>query len=170
MFFWQYSILGAVVILAVVGIVYLVAMKRVRRELMDSPWLWGMIFSGNALLGLVTIGPKYDKREASVELKYIGRERAVPNDSPEINGGNVPSAEELRKMLQAELKRNSQLDTAPQEPPTSLIVPLWYLAGIIGIVFAGSAILLCRQLARENKDPESGTPLAVPTGSTSLPH
>jgi hypothetical protein len=43
----------------------------------ESPWFWGMLFCLAGLLGTLAIGPKYSQRQAQLERKYQGRQRAA---------------------------------------------------------------------------------------------
>ena len=43
----------------------------------ESPWFWGMLFCAAGLLGTLAIGPKYSQRQAQLERKYQGRQRAA---------------------------------------------------------------------------------------------
>ena len=42
-------------------------------RLIDSPWLWGLMFSFMALVGLGLIRPKFDVRQSQIEGRFIGR-------------------------------------------------------------------------------------------------
>ena len=126
--------------------------RFVRREgITDKVWFWVGLFSGAAMLGALLIIPKYNRREATLELKYLGRQRAVPSKSPEINGtGGPPTPAEL-----SEAPSPTPIDRAPNGA-SELIVPPYYLAGIIGIVFLVSSVLLQRDLSRVAKKANQG--------------
>ena len=46
-------------------------------KLSDSPWYWAYLFCTAGLIALVLIGPKFAARQAQVERKYQGRQRAA---------------------------------------------------------------------------------------------
>ncbi|HZZ73378.1 MAG TPA: hypothetical protein VFE24_14080 [Pirellulales bacterium] len=122
----------------------------------DSGWFWLGIFSGGPLLGMLLIAPKYARREASIELKYIGRERAVPSGEPEVNGGS-PGAEE---------------DNAPSRAPTpqaiphgALIVPLSVLGTFVAMVFVLASIKLEQTRRRIRGAPAEAIVGPEPTGA-----
>ncbi len=45
-------------------------------RLIDSPWLWGLMFSFMALVGLGLIRPKFDVRQSQIEGSFIGRRQS----------------------------------------------------------------------------------------------
>ena len=47
-----------------------------RRSITDSPWYWMHLFCIAALVGLVLVGPRFSQRQAGVERKFQGRQRA----------------------------------------------------------------------------------------------
>jgi hypothetical protein len=58
----------------------------------DSPWYWVLIFALAALVGIVTIGPKFERRQEIVETKFHGRELAQGRESLEQpSTENAPS-------------------------------------------------------------------------------
>ena len=60
----------------------------------ESPWFWVMLFSLAGLAALFTIGPKFEKREASIEAKFHARERALGREAFEKPSDDAaPSAE-----------------------------------------------------------------------------
>lgn len=46
-------------------------------SLTDSPWFWVELFSYAALLGLLAIGGKYQRREARLEQRYAARQEII---------------------------------------------------------------------------------------------
>lgn len=97
----------------------------------DSPWFWGMMFSGMALLGLGLIAPKEDVRQRQIERRFLGRQEA--------------HVERTRRA--AGLDPIDLADTAVDRDQASpgRIVPLWTLA----LAAAAGTILCGVQLARE---------------------
>lgn len=60
----------------------------------ESPWFWVMLFSLAGLAAVFTIGPKFEKREASIEAKFHARERALGREAFEKPSDDAaPSAE-----------------------------------------------------------------------------
>lgn len=97
----------------------------------DSPWFWGMMFSGMALVGLALIAPKEDVRQRQIERRFLGRQEAHVERSRRAAGLDpVDLAETAVDRDQA----------APGR-----IVPLWTLA----VAAATGAILSGVMLARE---------------------
>ncbi len=52
----------------------------------ESPWFWGMLFCAAGLFGTFAIGPKYSQRQAQLERKYQGRQRAA-----QVRQGQAPT-------------------------------------------------------------------------------
>ena len=50
-----------------------------RKPITDSPWFWVYMFSTAGLVALVLMNPKFGSRQAEIERKYQGRERALQN-------------------------------------------------------------------------------------------
>ena len=47
----------------------------------ETPWFWLMLFSLAGLAAVATIGPKFDRREQSIETKFHARERGLGRES-----------------------------------------------------------------------------------------
>ena len=116
-------------------------------RLADSPWFWGLLFSVMALVGIGLIGPKYARRQAQVEGRFLGRQRA------EIE----------RQRRAAGLAPVDLAETAApiEEAPPERIVPLWTLVGVAGVAALGSATMLWRERRRTGggerlEDPPAG--------------
>jgi hypothetical protein len=60
----------------------------------DSPWYWVLIFALAALVGIFTIGPKFERRQEIVETKFHARERAQKRESLEQPAGQAGSSSE----------------------------------------------------------------------------
>ena len=57
-------------------------------RLIDSPWLWGLMFSLMALVGLGLIRPKFDVRQSQIEGRFLGRRQStVERWRRHIDGG-----------------------------------------------------------------------------------
>ncbi len=147
---------------AVACILTLWLRRYVRRPgVTDQPWFWVALFSGTALLGMLLIVPKYNQRQAKVELRYIARQRAVPSTLPEVNGaGGPPTAEEIRR------QGEPTSAPSPDEMVTSLIVPPYYLAIFIGMIFIAAAICLHRKLTSEANNAAAKNAAAKNTNGT----
>ena len=81
----------------------------------ESPWFWVMLFSLSALAGIATIGPKFERREESIETTFHGRERGLGREAMEKPADNA----------------------APQVPhwePIFTIQPVMSLIGIVALV------------------------------------
>lgn len=48
-----------------------------RRSLTESPWYWIYLFASAGLIALMLAGPKFAARQAQIERKSQGRQRAV---------------------------------------------------------------------------------------------
>lgn len=79
----------------------------------DSPWAWLLLFGAAAVLGLLTIAPKYNRREARLERAYQARERAA------YGTGRTPDAVDV---------------VSEREPPAPRIVPWQTLAVVMVVV------------------------------------
>ena len=58
-------------LLSGVGLYWLIRMNR--PGMTDSPWFWGAMFCGTALIGLLAVGPRYATREAGLERQLEAR-------------------------------------------------------------------------------------------------
>src|ERR1700712_2110852 len=92
-------------LLSGVGLYWLIRMNR--PGMTDSPWFWGAMFCGTALIGLLAVGPRYATREAGLERQLearteIHRRRLDPAyreavAETEAEAASQPSAGELQK-------------------------------------------------------------------------
>ena len=100
-------------------------------QLTDSPWLWGLLFSLMALVGLGLIRPKFDVRQSQIESRFIGRRQS--------------SIERWRR--QAGLEEIDLADSAvdPAAGKKERIVPLWTLASSATVSALGCGCMLYRE-------------------------
>lgn len=100
----------------------------------DSPWFWGLMFAVMALVGIVAIAPKFDRRQRQVEARFLGRQEAA-FERQRRAAGFAPTdlAESAR---------------APDVLPSGRIVPLWTLASLAAAAVVGSAAMLAREVVR----------------------
>ncbi|MDA7885442.1 hypothetical protein N9B10_01010 [Pirellulales bacterium] len=100
-------------------------------RLTDSPWLWGLMFSLMALVGLGLIRPKFDVRQSQIESRFIGRRQS--------------SIERWRR--QAGLEEIDLADSAvdPAVVKSERIVPLWTLATTATVSALGCGCMLYRE-------------------------
>jgi hypothetical protein len=105
------------------------AEKSLPPPVIESLWFWVLMFSLAALAGIATIGPKFDRREQSLETKFHARERGLGRES-----SDAPTKE-----------------PAPQVPhwePIFTVEPVMLLIGMIAVVaLANVARLQYRRLA-----------------------
>ena len=52
-------------------------MTNARPPITDSAWYWLYLFCTAGLVALMLMGPKFTPRQAQIERKYQGRQRAV---------------------------------------------------------------------------------------------
>ncbi|MGY8770636.1 MAG: hypothetical protein ACKVH8_19655 [Pirellulales bacterium] len=50
--------------------------SKIREPLTDSPWFWLYLFATFAIVTMVFIGPKYQRRQADIERQHHARESA----------------------------------------------------------------------------------------------
>ncbi len=98
----------------------------------DSPWFWGLMFSGMALVGIAVIAPKFDRRQRQVEGRFLGRQEAAIE----------------RQRRAAGLPAIDLADSArePEQEPRERIVPLWTLASLAAAAALCSAAMLAREV------------------------
>ena len=106
-------------------------------RIIDSPWLWGLMFSLMALVGLGLIRPKFDVRQSQLEGRFIGRRQS--------------SIERWRR--QSGLEEIDLADSAvdPSRVKSKRIVPLWTLASAATCSVCGCGYMLYREW-RKKKD------------------
>ena len=100
-------------------------------RLTDSPWLWGLLFSLMALVGMGLIRPKFDIRQSQIEGRFIGRRQS--------------SIERWRRQsgLEEIDLADSAVDPAVGKPER--IVPLWTLATVATTSALGCGCMLYRE-------------------------
>ena len=100
-------------------------------KLIDSPWLWGLMFSFMALVGLGLIRPKFDVRQSQIEGRFIGRRQST--------------VERWRR--QSGLEEIDLADSAidPSTVKPKRIVPLWTLASAATVSICGCGYMLYRE-------------------------
>lgn len=93
-----------------------------RPPLTDIPWFWAVLFCSVALIGILTVGPKFARRQAQLERRAEARERIA-------FGGPVKEI------------------VTTHAPPSGLrrLAPL---AAVVGGAWIGSWILLQREIRR----------------------
>ena len=106
-------------------------------RMIDSPWLWGLMFSLMALVGLGLIRPKFDVRQSQIEGRFIGRRQS--------------SIERWRRQsgLEEIDLADSAVDLSRVKPKR--IVPLWTLASAATCSVCGCGYMLYREW-RKKKD------------------
>ena len=57
----------------------------------ETPWFWLMLFSLAGLAAVATIGPKFERREQSIETKFHARERGLGREAVEQTDENTPA-------------------------------------------------------------------------------
>lgn len=99
----------------------------------DSAWFWGLVFSVMALVGIVAIAPKFDRRQGRLEGRTAGREAIAVERARRAAGLEpIDLAEEAREP-----------DGEPRRQVT-----LWPLATLATAAAAGSAAMLAREARR----------------------
>jgi hypothetical protein len=110
----------------------------------ESPWFWLMLFSLAGLAAVATIGPKFERREQSIETKFHARERGLGRES---------AAQEA--------------DAPAQIPAWNPIFTLGPIIAVLGVVALVSMIGVIRFHRRkwivlQNRNPAG--PTVTPTG------
>ena len=95
-------------------------------RLIDSPWLWGLMFSFMALVGLGLIRPKFDVRQSQIEGRFIGRRQST--------------VERWRRQSGLE-----EIDLADSAVDPSTVKPLWTLASAATVSICGCGYMLYRE-------------------------
>jgi hypothetical protein len=94
-----------------------------RPPLSDSPWFWVYLFTTFALIVLMVMAPRVRERQAQIERKAQGRERAM-----ERAAGQTPQ---------------TRLST-----PENTVIPLTPLIVVLGAVWIASWFMLLRRFWR----------------------
>ena len=92
----------------------------------ESPWFWVMLFSLAGLAAIATIGPKFDRREESIELKFHARERGLGREAVEQPSEDAPP------------------EPAPWQPIFTL-GPIVAVLGVVAVVAMANVIRLHRR-------------------------
>lgn len=100
-------------------------------RLSDSPWFWALLFSLMAVAGIGLIGPKYARRQAQIEGRFLGRQRAA--------------IERDRRAAGLEPVDLADAATDAEGAPPARIVPTWTLVTVAALAAAGSAVMLVRE-------------------------
>ena len=100
-------------------------------RIIDSPWLWGLIFSLMALVGLGLIRPKFDVRQRQIEGRFIGRRQS--------------SIERWRRQSGLEEIDLAESAVDPLAGKPKRIVPLWTLASAATASVCGCGYMLYRE-------------------------
>ena len=103
-------------------------------RLTDSAWFWGSMFAVMALVGIVAIAPKFDRRQRQVEGRFLGRQEAAIER--ERRAAGLPAIDLAESARAADAR------------PPERIVPLWTLASLAAAAAVGSAAMLAREVAR----------------------
>ncbi len=96
----------------------------------DSVWYWVQLFCIGGVAALVLMEPKFAPRQAQIELKSLGRQRAAQHMS-----GQSPE---------------EQLAV-----PQTTAITLWPLYAVLGILICIAWLNLWRGRLRRSKPPES---------------
>jgi hypothetical protein len=94
-----------------------------RPPLSDSPWFWVYLFTTFALVVLLVMRPHVQERQAQIERKEQGRQRAL-----ERAAGQSPQT--------------------PLSTPESTRLTLTPLVAILGLVWVAAAIMVVRHYLR----------------------
>jgi hypothetical protein len=94
-----------------------------RPSLADSPWFWVYLFTTFALVVLLVMRPQVQERQAQIERKEQGRQRAL-----ERAAGQSPRT--------------------PLSTPESTRITLTPLLAILGLVWIAAAIMVVRHYLR----------------------
>jgi hypothetical protein len=65
--------------------------KNAPPSVTETPWFWLMLFSLAGLAAVATIGPKFDRREQSIETKFHARERGLGREAVEPMDESAPA-------------------------------------------------------------------------------
>jgi hypothetical protein len=99
--------------------------------LTDSPWFWVVAFSLMGLVGLAGIAGKYDRRQAQIEGRFLGRENLA--------------AERARRVAGLEPEDLAESAGEPAMRPRERLIPLWPIALALGGIATASGWMLLRE-------------------------
>jgi hypothetical protein len=94
-----------------------------RPQLSDSPWFWVYLFTTFALIVLMVMRPRVQERQAQIERKAQGRQRAM-----EQAAGQTPQT--------------------PLSTPEKTVIPLTPLFVVLGTAWVLSWFMLLRHFRR----------------------
>jgi hypothetical protein len=110
----------------------------------ETPWFWLMLFSLAGLAAVATIGPKFDRREQSIETKFHARERGLGREAVEQPDENTPAQ-------------------VPQWNPIFTVGPIVGVLGVVALVSMIGVLQFHRRkwtdlqrANRENSSPTTG--------------
>lgn len=95
-----------------------------RRPLTDSPWFWLGLFASMALLALVVVAPKYDRRQGRLVVQQEVREQV-----------------HATQPLASRATNEEAPAPGPPAPAERGILNLWPIAGVLVIVVTVAAAL-----------------------------
>ena len=104
------------------------AMRNPQSAVTDSPWFWVLLFALMALVLLVAIGRKYERRQANIERNYQGRSRVAERVTRE-GENNLPQTERIEE-------QDAQREYAT---PGNQLIPAWPLAILLGLISIAQA-------------------------------
>jgi hypothetical protein len=99
--------------------------------LSDSPWFWVLAFSLMGLIGLAGIAGKYDRRQAQIEGRYLGRETLA--------------AERARRAAGLAAEDLAEAAEDPAMRPGERLIPLWPVALALGGIASAAGWMLLRE-------------------------
>jgi hypothetical protein len=107
----------------------------------DTPWFWLMLFSLAALAAIATIGPKFERREQSIETKFHARERGLHREAVEQPADDAPG--EL-----------------PEWNPIFTLGPIAAVIGVVAIVSLMGVVRFHRRRLLDLRNSEHAKPQA----------
>ena len=114
------------------------AMRNPQSAVTDSPWFWVLLFALMALVLLVAIGRKYERRQANIERNYQGRSRVAERVTRE-GENNLPQTERIEE-------QDAQREYAT---PGNQLIPVWPLAILLGLISIVAGWMLYRSRAAQ---------------------
>ena len=110
-------------------------------DVLDSPWLWSLIFSAIGLVGVWAISGKYDDRQKRLEARYEARQRIAD----QYDGERTPEPAATPKRAEPPAADTSGAPSAAQTGYSDKrVVPLPFLAAGLALVSLVSAVMLWR--------------------------
>ena len=104
-------------------------------EITDSPWFWVCVFSAMALAGTIAIGPKYELRQSSIELRHEARLRSSEFEArvAAAGGDRARAREQMQREYakeQFDEQFNEQREIAVRLAPLYLLISIIFLASL----------------------------------------